>query len=529
MKKIICTIAAIASMLSAVAQNKSTIPVEAGEKWWGLYTGLGNMMPLSEATRKYSLEKENINNQAVPFMVSSYGRYIWSEDPFDFQYDGTNIMIDSPTEQVTAVKIGKNLREAYVLAYNKHFKGNGQAPPELFFTAPQYNTWIELMYNQNQADVERYADDILANNFPPGVLMIDDNWQRDYGNFEFKADKFPDPKAMMDKLHKQGFKVMLWISPFVSPDSPEFRDLEAKGYLIKEKGSKQAAVIRWWNGVSGCYDLTNPEATKHLTGLLKNMQTEYGIDGFKFDAGDFNFYNAAVQDSYKADAKPADHAMAWQRIGLEFPYNEYRASWKMQAAPLVQRLSDKDYSWGALRALIPDMLNAGLMGYAYTCPDMVGGGQFGSFLDVDQSKMDQTLIVRSAQTHALMPMMQFSVAPWRILDKEHLEYCRQAALLHTKMAPYIKELADEAARTGEPIMRHMEYMFPHKGFSNCNDQFMLGSKYIVAPVTSADGKRTVRIPKGQWIDDKGQKVKGPIVLELQVEPGRLPYYESTKK
>lgn len=33
------------------------------------------------------------------------------------------------------------------------------------------------MYNQNQVDIERYAQDILANNFPTGIFMIDDNWQ----------------------------------------------------------------------------------------------------------------------------------------------------------------------------------------------------------------------------------------------------------------------------------------------------------------------------------------------------------------
>ena len=40
------------------------------------------------------------------------------------------------------------------------------------------------------------------------------------------------------------------------------------------------------------------------------------------------------------------------------------------------------------------------------------GGQFTSFLD--DAPIDQELVVRSTQVHALMPMMQFSVAPWRI-------------------------------------------------------------------------------------------------------------------
>ena len=44
------------------------------------------------------------------------------------------------------------------------FRLRGNSPEEIFFSKPQYNTWIELMYNQNQVDIERYAQDILANN-----------------------------------------------------------------------------------------------------------------------------------------------------------------------------------------------------------------------------------------------------------------------------------------------------------------------------------------------------------------------------
>ena len=78
---------------------------------------------------------------------------------------------------------------------------------------------------------------------------------------------------------------MLWVSPFVSPDSEEFRYLKTKGYLVKRKGSDQPAILDWWNGSSACYDLSNPDAYNHLRSTLKKMQQDYHIDGFKFDAG----------------------------------------------------------------------------------------------------------------------------------------------------------------------------------------------------------------------------------------------------
>jgi len=175
--------------------------------------------------------------------------------------------------------------------------------------------------------------------------------------------------------------------------------------------------------------------------------------------------------------------------------------------------------------LVPDMLAAGLLGYAYACPDMIGGGEFLSFLEVDPAKFDQSLIVRSSQTHALMPMMQFSVAPWRILDKEHLEICRTMAHLHARMGEYILACAKNASVTGEPIVRHMEYMFPDQGFSECKDQFMLGDKYLVAPVVTTDNHRTVILPKGRWRDELGTVFRGGKTITINVGIERLPYFE----
>ncbi|MEG2453209.1 MAG: glycoside hydrolase family 31 protein, partial [Clostridium sp.] len=338
------------------------------------------------------------------------------------------------------------------------------------------------MYNQNQKDILEYAGNILRYEFPVGVFMVDDNWQKYYGNFEFKPERFPDPKGMVDRLHKEGFKIMLWVCPFVSPDSPEFRELQGKGFLVKQKGTNRAAIIPWWNGYSASYDLSNPAAVEHLKGKLKNMQKEYGIDGFKFDAGDISHYDNPNLEFFDKSATSVDMSEYWAKVGLDFPFNEYRAGWKMGGEALVQRLGDKNYSWNALRLLVPDMIAAGLLGYAYACPDLIGGGQFASFLNIDQSKMDQELIVRSSQVHALMPMMQFSVAPWSILDQKHLGICLKYARLHQKMGDYILSQARSSAKTGEPIVRHLEYAFPHQGFENCKDQYMLGDKYLVAPM-----------------------------------------------
>lgn len=526
MKKILLSMCLLC-YANLFAQHVAEVKSLPGEYWWGGVVAYGSRMPYIQPLEEYNLATQNHNNQVVPLLLSSKGRYVWSSYPFRFSIAENVVTISSDFENIVVQNAGSTLRDAYLAASRKYFPSSGVLPDTLFFTKPQYNTWIELMYNQNQDDILKYAQGIAESGFPAGVLMVDDNWQKYYGNFEFRPEKFSNPKAMVDKLHAMGFKVMLWICPFVSPDCQEYRFLHSKGYLIKGKNGKPA-ILSWWNGQSACYDFTNPDAVDYFVAVLKKMQQEYGIDGFKFDAGDNSFYTSKDLVCYKKDAISVDHTLAWAKIGLQFPVNEYRAGWQMGGQPLVQRLGDKHYSWNAVQLLIPDMIAAGLLGYSYTCPDMIGGGQIRTFQNLDPTKFDQTLIVRSAQVHALMPMMQFSVAPWRILSKENLAIVKEMALLHEKFGPYIMACARESSRSGEPIVRHMEYAFPNEGFVECKDQYMLGEKYIIAPVVAKENTRSVKLPKGQWKDDLGKKYKGGQTITVDVPLSRLPYFEKIK-
>ena len=152
------------------------------------------------------------------------------------------------------------------------------------------------------------------------------------------------------------------------------------------------------------------------------------------------------------------------------------------------------------------------------------GGEL-SFAYQNVERFDEELIVRSAQVHALMPMMQFSVAPWRILSPENAAVCARYAQLHRQFGPYILSLARHASKTGEPIVRAMEYAFPHEGFLECRDQFMLGDRYLVAPMVTPGTQREVRLPRGVWRDDRGETFRGPKRIETDVPLDRLPYYE----
>lgn len=531
------------AFLSATEKNfpkGETIEIELlpGEFWWGGLSVDGYLMPFGEETElQRKLYGNNAGNQATPLLVSSKGRYVWSEMPYSYHFENSVLKLDETLGEVYIGVGGDNLAEGFTTVSEKFFPSNGKIPDPLLFTAPQYNTWIELIYNQNEKDIRAYADAIISNGYPAGVMMIDDNWQQSYGDWRFRADRFEDPKGMIRYLQDHGFKVMMWICPFVTADTENFRYLAAEGLLHLDPERTQeilwantrnkAAIIRWWNGASAMLDLSNPRAVAWMEAELDYLVEEYGVDGFKFDAGDMPFYERSEIISFKEDSIPNDHTQHFAELGLKYPLNEYRASWKMAGLPLAQRLRDKTPDWGDLQQLIPGIIAQGLMGYAYTCPDMIGGGEYQSFLALDS--IDQELVVRSAQVHALMPMMQFSVAPWRVLSPENNEICKDMANLHAQFGEEILALAHRSAETGEPIVKPMAWFWPDAGYELIQDQFILGDDLLVAPVVESGARsRTVVFPKGIWIGDDDTEVVGPVSIEIDVPLERLPYYRLQK-
>ena len=501
---------------------KLEFDIYPGEYWWGGCVNRGHEMPIGAESRcEVDPCKGRENDQFASAFVSSKGRWLWSEHAFVFRADSGRAVC----EGVGTIELNegeKDLRGAYLALSRAHFPFTGTLPDSRFFTQPQYNTWIELGTDQTTENILRYARGILEHGLPAGILMIDEGWQQDYGIFAFNKTKIPDPADLICELHRMGFAVMLWVTPNVGCAGPNYLRLRDKGYLIRD-GEGKIAIREWWTGYSAVLDLTNPQAAAWYHGELKRLQECYGVDGFKFDAGDVYFYR---DDDRTCVPMPArEQTAVFNAVGVQYPLNEFRAAWNFGGQPIVARLHDKYHCWEGygLDTLIPHTLLQGLLGYAYCCPDMVGGGILGCFRG--GKKMDEELFVRWAQANAYMGMMQMSVSPWRVLSGENAARVVDALKLHASMGARFYALALQAAATGEPITRSMAYAFPDEGMETVQDQFMLGDDLLAAPVLKPGAKeRTVRLPKGTWRSWRGEILEGGRNVTLPVGPDDVPCF-----
>lgn len=456
-------------------------------------------------------------NQASSLLFSTCGTIIYSDRPFTFCFDKGTLTLD---EDISIEETGLDFISTIRTIRERLFRKQNRAPRQLLYENPQFNTWIEMEWNCTEEKVISYAEDIIAHGYKPGVFMIDDCWCKDYGVYDFDAPKFPHPKEMIDKLHSLGFKVMLWLVPFVSPDSSVFRCLESKGLLCKDRND-ETMITHWWNGYSAALDLTNKDSIAWIENEFKRLIDEYKVDGFKMDGADPEYYLNIKS------GKPYEQAREWCLLGEKYDFTELRVGLNCFNSNTVHRLRDKNHSWqdDGINALIPNAIVASLIGYPYICPDMIGGGMVPSFHS-DGFKIDEELFVRYSQVAACFPMMQFSLAPWKCLSTDNQRIVLESVKFHETLVPLIDRLWKDA-KDGVGIIRSMAEVENDASYLPITDQFFLGDDLLLAPIITKGGKRKVVLPKGKWFGDDNKVYEGgeyEIVADLK----RIPHFKRIK-
>ena len=516
------------------------LKIKDDEYFWGGST-IHKICPLTQKSEYHADFRRLARNQTASLFISNLGRFVFSPEPFRVDVSDGEMILEG--ENIVLNEESSCLRDAYRLAQKLYFPCDKVKLQKEFFTAPQYNSWIQFAYYPTQEGVLKYAHDIIDNGYEPGIFIIDEGWTQHtaYGNWEFDFSRFLDPKKMVSELHSLGFKVMLWVVPFVCTNGPQYvrslhpyigTDPEMAKHIYKRTESGDVAVVKWWNGTSAILDMTNEWDEKFLETQLRHLIDDYGVDGFKFDGGALHHYcsSEVINGEYEKSHTAAQMNRAWNEFGRRFPFHEYKDTFFGGGKNCIQRLHDRDHRWenNGIDDIIPCAVTCGLIGHPFVCPDMVGGGEWRNRF-TPGFETDEELFVRMAQCSALFPMIQFSWAPWEALSEESAKLCLEAAKLHSKMSGEILKLVEEAEISGEPIIRTLEYNNPHKGYKDIDDEYMVGEDILVAPViTKGTRERKVTFPEGEWCDEDGNIFEGDNAYTLKAPLEKLLWFRRIK-
>ncbi len=389
--------------------------------------------------------------------------------------------------------------------------------------------------------VEEIAGEYRKRDIPLDVMTLDIHYMQGYRVFTWDKSRFPDPKAMSERLGRQGIKLVTIVDPGVKnqPASAgkfepgeddarrELRSTRLDYYVYNEGASRnhflkrrngQIYVGRVWPGESVLVDYTKPEAARWWGDLHKSY-TDFGVAGIWTDMNepaDFIDQTGGNQRdviSYD-EGQMTPHAKNRNTFALNMARATYEGLQRLQPdkRPFVisragyagmQRYTsmwngDTVSSWENLALTLPMLQTLGLSGQTFV------GGDVGGFI----GRADGEMMARSYQVFSLVPFCRnhheqsgYDHEPWRF-GKQAEDIIRKYLKLRYRLMPFIYNTMEEAHRTGTPLFRPLmlNYQTDESTF-NLDDQFMVGADLLAAPILKPDlTARNAYLPAGLWYD-----------------------------
>jgi len=369
--------------------------------------------------------------------------------------------------------------------------------------------------------VEEVVRQYRERDLPLDVIYLDIHYMNGYRVFTFDPQRFPNPKALTDKLLKQGVKTVVIVDPGVKyqPEGAySVFDQGMAGDYFQRRKSGQLFNPRVWPGDSVFVDYTRDEA-RRWWGDLHRAYTENGIAGIWTDMNepaDFVDQTGGNQRDVVSydEGENSTHAKNRNVFALLMARATYEGLARLQpdrrpfvitraAYAGIQRYStmwtgDTLSNWEALALNVPMFTTLGLSGEPFV------GSDVGGFI----GRADGELLARSYQIGFLAPFFRnhhaidgYDQEPWRF-GKYYEDIIRKYLKLRYQLLPFLYTTLEEAHRTGVPLFRPLMLNYQDDPNTyNLDDQFMIGNDLLVAPVAKPDiTSRLVYLPKGIWYD-----------------------------
>ena len=288
----------------------------------------------------------------------------------------------------------------------------------------------------------------------------------------------------------------------------------------------------------GIVDFTNPAARDWYVGCL-NKLFDVGVDSIKTDFGE-RIPSKDVQ-WFDPTVDPAKMHNYYAFIYNKTVYEAVQARYGKDEAVLFARTAtagtqrfplqwggDCESTFEAMAESLRGGLSLGMCGFSFWSVDI--GGFEGT--------PDATIYKRWVQfgllcSHSRLHGSNSYRVPWLVDDNDTSEQGSSAILrrftqLKCRLMPYLYSTAMEAIKHGWPVsVRAMALEFPDDRTAwNCDQQFMLGSKILVAPVFDESGEVEFYLPEGKWTSfwDEKKIVEGPRWVKETHGFDTLPFY-----
>ena len=459
----------------------------------------------------------------IPWIISASGWAMFFHQPYGtFDLTGTEGKLQPATAGAALpldVFLVTSPEPAVIMSEYAYITGHPEMPPLWSFGYQQSHRTLasreEILSEAKTFREKKLPCDAfiyLGTGFCPS------GWNTENGSFVWNSRVFPDPKEMLDELHRENFHAVL------------------HAVILSDK-------LR--GTVHNPCDLSRfdeSEASCYWDAHRKDFAM--GVDGWWPDEG----------DPLDIASRLVRNRMYWEGPQIDRP-NERPYALHRNAYAGMQRYAsflwsgDVYSTWETLKTHIPIALNTALTGMPYW------GTDIGGFVPTPEFTAE--LYLRWFQFGAFCPLFRCHGRAWKLRlpwgwntgdtgpteinnyrgaalpDSSQLHdarvetICRKYLELRYRMLPYLYSTVRECATTGMPIMRALWLHFPDDPKAVvCPDEYLFGKNLLVAPVVEKGATmRTVYLPRGVWYDYwTGDRMDGGREFIRSVDLETIPLY-----
>ncbi|CAH0403664.1 unnamed protein product [Chilo suppressalis] len=416
----------------------------------------------------------------------------------------------------------------------------GSAPiPPKFSLAYHQCRWNYV----DEADVRSVDDNFDVHDIPADVIWLDIEYTDRKKYFTWDVEKFPHPAEMVANLTAKGRKLVAIIDPHIKREAGYFlhEDATEKGYYVKDKDGKD--YEGWcWPGSSSYLDFFNPEASKYYS-------ERYKFENFPGTSNDVHIWNDMNEPSIQHHEQNRGRNLSKRHVHNEYGLwnirathqgmldrsdNKYRPFILTRSAFAgTQRFAavwtgDNAAEWGHLAASLPMCLSLSLAGISFC------GADVGGFFKYPEAE----LMTRWYQAGAFQPFFRAHShietkrrEPW-LYEPSTTALIRDANRRRYALIDFWYTLFYEHSKDGLPVMRPLFQHYPKEEATfTIDDQYLLGDKLLVRPVTSA-GATSVKVyfpgteSNTLWYDvDSYQARVAAGYANIDVTLAKIPVYQ----
>lgn len=399
--------------------------------------------------------------------------------------------------------------------------------------------WMSKCTYNSRKEIEEVIHRAEKESFRIDVIHID-FWQKSesQGLWEWDTKRFPNPEGMIRWLKEKGIRLSIWNYPYVTMDLPGFKDLEEKGYFIKDKDGRTVLFYAMADAPykAACFDFTNPEFLQwyeeRIMAVLRMgvsvIKTDFseavpedavywdgatGVEGHNKTA---YLYAKTVYGVMKKYAEEAGTIpLLWGRSGYAGSH-QFPAAWAGDSSSALNNHS----------AILKGGLSLAMSGVGFWGFDL--GGFYNTGADGNECPPSEEEYLRSVAMGMCMPLSRAHGKtprePWNF-SKETLKSVGRLNEMRHRILPYLYSTACECHLESIPMLRPLLLEYPKDPVARVQElSYMLGSNLLVVPPLDREEVETY-LPAGRWLNMMtGEQVDGGCYVTLRVKGDQIPLF-----